>query len=810
MNDPINYTSQALNHMADNGIEPPTHIEFDGSLHRYGKDKVCWYVAFSDDPVTVTYGDWRQVGKHTWTAKSDNQLTPAGRQALRERIKQAQQKEQEAKAANYRDAASRAAKEYQAAQPASPDHQYLQKKGIRPPDGIRQTADEWLIAPVYDIAGNIQTLQYISPTGDKLFLKGGKTKGGFFTIGDVLKSDVILICEGMATAASLFEATGHTTIAAMNAGNLKPVSEALNNQHQTKRILICADKDTSGTGEKSAQATGYQYVLPDVETKGDFNDMAADKGLEAVKQRIDAALQQPPPEATRQTCTNRPEAYFTGKPKPLPDVIPVQRLTPEMMPEAMRGFVVDHANRSNVPLEFVAVPLLIIFTSLVGRACVMVPKAKDTSWEVVPVLWGVIIGPPGSNKTGSGKPGLEALNRLNNDAEEIYNKDFEKFECKLRTHDIAVKALEKQMDKLATKEFEGKGTFDQDHYTEKLQELRAEGPEPPKKKRYQINDPTVETVPKLLEGNPRGLLFYRDELSGWLASFNKPGREGDRAFYLECWSGNGSYTVDRITRKGSHVDGLCLSVLGNMTPGPITRLVKATRAGGLEADGLLQRLQLAVWPDMPKFEYIDAPEDQKVKQLVFDICSYLAGDIPGGWTDDSGTKKFQFDVDGQKVFEQWFTELGHRLNPDNGLSEEMTSHLSKYKSLMPTLSLMFHLIDMAGGKIGPGAIVGENYAVMACAWCEYLESHAKKIYGLGAGPDVISAKAILEKFRDGTLQDGCKPKDIYMNHWSHLSTKEETNAGLEVLQDHDWLFLERVQTGGRPSDVIRLNPAIEF
>jgi len=41
----------------------------------------------------------------------------------------------------------------------------------------------------------------------------------------------------------------------------------------------------------------------------------------------------------------------------------------------------------------------------------------------------------------------------------------------------------------------------------------------------------VEKLAELLNHHPNGLLLFRDELSGWLHTMDRPGHENDRAFY---------------------------------------------------------------------------------------------------------------------------------------------------------------------------------------------------------------------------------------------------------------------------------------
>jgi len=109
---------------------------------------------------------------------------------------------------------------------------------------------------------------------------------------------------------------------------------------------------------------------------------------------------------------------------------------------------------------------------------------------------------------------------------------------------------------------------------------------------------------EILNENPHGILLFRDELNGFFRTLERQGHEADRAFYLECWNGDNSFTYDRIGRGTLHIAGACLSILGSIQPGPLADIVRGLR--GIGDDGLLQRFQLAVWPDAsPEWQNID-------------------------------------------------------------------------------------------------------------------------------------------------------------------------------------------------------------
>ena len=116
--------------------------------------------------------------------------------------------------------------------------------------------------------------------------------------------------------------------------------------------------------------------------------------------------------------------------------------------------------------------------------------------------------------------------------------------------------------------------------------------EVPTRRRYMTNDCTVEKLGELLNENPNGLLQFRDELTGWLASMERERNQGDPKFYLECWTGKTAGTVDRIGRGTIDIPRHCLSVLGGIQTGPMRSYLHQTLEGGFNDDGLFQRFRI--------------------------------------------------------------------------------------------------------------------------------------------------------------------------------------------------------------------------
>ncbi|MQT71750.1 DUF3987 domain-containing protein, partial [Pseudomonas sp. FSL R10-0071] len=106
---------------------------------------------------------------------------------------------------------------------------------------------------------------------------------------------------------------------------------------------------------------------------------------------------------------------------------------------------------------------------------------------------------------------------------------------------------------------------DENAAQEELKRHSSENP-PPIQRRYIVNDATVEKLGELLNENPNGLAVERDELGGWLATMQSEDGSVARAFYLECFDGNGSFTYDRIGRGTIYIKSCCLSLIGGIQP----------------------------------------------------------------------------------------------------------------------------------------------------------------------------------------------------------------------------------------------------
>ena len=309
-----------------------------------------------------------------------------------------------------------------------------------------------------------------------------------------------------------------------------------------------------------------------------------------------------------------------------------------------------------------------------------------------------------------------------------------------------------------------------------------------------------------MENNPRGFLIHRDELTGWLKALEKQGHEQDRAFYLEAFNGTAkNQQIERVGRGTVIVPHFTISILGTIQPGPLAQLIRAASAAGTGADGFIARFQLLVYPDpLPTYKHVDRWPDTEAKNrafTIFEALDALTPEAAGAQCDDDDAPFLRFDAEAQEVFNDWLITLENRLPTLPALIQQ---HLAKYRSLMPSLALLFHLIAVADGTATAGA-VGAEAASMAADWCEFLEAHARRIYAMASDGATDGAELIAQRF--GQLSNPFTARDVQRKHWQGLSTIGDVDAALARLVDRGWLLSEAEETGGRPTELFTKHPA---
>jgi putative DNA primase/helicase len=827
---------ECLSEMATNELPFDGQLVSDGKIHRYSCDRKKnesdeFYAAFQGTSdkgnpyLNVFYGTWGG-GYKTFTYhsfKKDKSFTKTERESTNKESEVQKKRIDQEIAKEKEKGVVKAKKEWENAS-NSPNgaKAYLDGKmvGVHAVRfGVRSFNDgteeipvfndyDTILVPLKTIDGEFLAVQYIRADGIKRIT--GAKKGAFHQIGDITSDSVILVAEGYSTGVSAYEVIEEPTVIAVDCGNILPVVEALRKKYPKNRIIILGDDDIESEGnpgrtkaETAAKRFGCgaafptfpkDFILTDGKRPTDWNDLRVHFGVEEVRKQL-------------QSCQERSFQDAWGEIIPFADdLLPVPKFDPELLPCAFGSYVLDASERIQCPPEFVAIGLLVVFSSIIGAGCAIRPH-RIGDWPVIPNLWGAIIGVPSAKKSPALNVAMAPLAGL----EKIAESDFKESKASTEVDKQEMESRKKVFKTSLEKAIKDGREEEVESIKGKLILLEKESSSA-KCKRYKTNDTTVEKLQELLADNPRGLLQYNDELMGFLASLEKEGREGTRAFYLEAWNGwsKNRYQTDRIIR-GSISCNPCISVLGAIQPSKL-RIYLRTMLEGIGNDGFIQRFQLLVYPDpLKEWKLVDRHPDRAVIKQIEEMAALIAStdflSLGAKMEEDFPLPVFRFTSEAQTLFHEWLTRLENRLiKLGEGL---IPQHLSKYRSLVPSISLIFYLSRAAISEERSG--ISREDVEMAIKLSEFLEAHARRVYSMIDRRGIFAAKVLLEKICEGELKDGFTQRDVYRPQWSDLTNQPDVNDALSELVDRRYVVEEKIgptPEGGRPTIKYRIHPEI--
>lgn len=304
------------------------------------REKRGWYWLSTlsvdgESHIIGAYGIYQGADNGKQTVKLSREkrerLTPDQIEAQKARQREAQKRASAERQREADQAAERAAKAWKSAR-LDGFSEYLHRKQIAA-HGVRFTPAASVIVPMRDAHDSIRGLQFIHSAGHKriavigsgkeFWPRGLQMSGTWHLIGGPVRG-ILLIAEGYATGASLYEATGLPVAVVWSANNILPACLALKKKHRNARLLICADDDwvqkCAGCGqytpvttdtcqccgephrkqnagvvsaEAAALAINGAWIKPQfperpTDAKGptDFNDLHCLVGLSAVEMQI--------------------------------------------------------------------------------------------------------------------------------------------------------------------------------------------------------------------------------------------------------------------------------------------------------------------------------------------------------------------------------------------------------------------------------------------------------------------------------------------------------------------------------------------
>jgi hypothetical protein len=359
-----------------------------------------------------------------------------------------------------------------------------------------------------------------------------------------------------------------------------------------------------------------------------------------------------------------------------PDEFPL-----EVLPEPVLVFVIEAADALNVDPALVAGPCLATLAGCVGnRRRILI---KPGAWCEPCILWIATVMRSGGRKTPSNATVLEHLQEL--EAEEIEEE----------------KARQAEYE---TKMNEWNAAKDRD-------DDPPEKPEPAR--RLLVSDITTEGLLLVHAGAPRGLLLHRDELGGWLRSYNqyKNGKGADAQTWCEMHQGKPAL----IDRKGSatlSVPRAAVSIVGGIQP----EFLRIALSGEHMFDGIASRILFVAPPERVK-KWSEARIHDQVREEWNGLLDELlalrldkeANPIDLPMTDEA-----------KEVWISYYNEHAQREAEETG---PMRSALAKLEAATARLALVVQLAnDPQSAQVGADAM---RAGIALSGW---FEGQARRVY----------------------------------------------------------------------------------
>jgi len=377
-----------------------------------------------------------------------------------------------------------------------------------------------------------------------------------------------------------------------------------------------------------------------------------------------------------------------GIPAPSEPTLPLNAL-----PEPIREMVEGISGALGADPALALLPLLTALGAAIGTTRAVRPTED---WTAYPFLWTAPITDAGGSKTPSKKPVSEILNRRERARLEAFYEAFDAFE------------------------------EDEENFRKARKSQEGERPERPIKPLPPCtfaSDITLESLALKLQGNPKGIILWVEELNDL---FNIPSRYssggGDVSRFNALYDGVSirvSRKTGEIRERDLFLKKPFIAISGGIQPGVLARVV---RPEFLES-GFLQRFILVkVESKLTLFQNRSVPQQTKAKmQRLFDILfEFQHADV------DLNPIVYRLSEGALRLFESWVNYLERLRHHEK--DTHLKSALSKQKELALRILVIFHTVHCARFSLSPSKAIDSCLMAKAIVLTQWLVSEWDKVY----------------------------------------------------------------------------------
>jgi hypothetical protein len=529
------------------------------------------------------------------------------------------------------------------------------------------------------------------------------------------------------------------TTCAMGAGKWWP---EYSEHFRGRSVYIVPDNDKPGREHAQQVALSLHGIaknikvveLPGVPEKGDLSDWLDQGHTKAeLGELVKAATEWRPSPGDKQ-----PQAAEPKKPEP-PPYVPFPT---DALPQVVADFIHEGAAALGCDESYIALPLLTALASAVGNSrCIRLKR----TWCEPAMIWAVVVGESGTLKSPAHDLAIKPIHRVQNTALKQYGDEVENYNRDKALYDADLAEWKKSGRK--------KG------------EPPPDPPAEPVAVRYLVSDCTVEALAVLLEQRPRGLLVARDELSGWVNSFDayKSCRGADVAHWLSMHRA-GPLTVDRKSgRRTIHVPRASVCIAGGVQPKAlVAALVGRYQAGGVDEamekpdkehfdNGLAARLLFAMPPRRPKRWTEDELPWQTETALETLVGRLLALDMPEDENGQAQPRDIPLSLQRKQA---WIGFYNAHACEQAEMAGDLAAAWSKLEGYAARFALLVHLVRSESGDqtlVDAGAVDEQSIAA-GVKLSRWFGDEAARVYaeigGDAESPEAREQRELVRIIRD--------------------------------------------------------------
>ena len=471
--------------------------------------------------------------------------------------------------------------------------------------------------------------------------------------------------------------------------------------------------------------------------------------------------------------------------------IEAARFPLEVFGDDWADWISKTAKGAGSPVDYVAAGLIGGSSVLIGSSCLASPWK---SWKEPAILWSCLVGNPSSGKTPGLSSPLDLLKKLDGEINAGFDEEIDEYDRRLQEAKIATDLWKADV-KIALK----KGV------PSPPKPEKAHEPEPPIRRRLIANDATVEIIAPIVQKNPKGILYFRDELAGWLEGMNqyKGKGGGDRAFWLEAYNGN-SFTVDRVkfgVNKPIHVPSLFVPVIGGIQPQRLNRALLNDTDDGLSARFLY------LWPNAepPVTPQVFADDDlaldalRKLQRLSIEIDEY----------DQPVPTIIPLSESALPHFEEFRKDVFQSEKAASGL---YLSYMGKNPGRVLRLALNLEMLWYAASNQEQHPKTISERAIL-CAQglvTDYFDPMALRAFANAALPLEVCNAMTIAKWIIDIKPEIVNSREILRTSFPGIDCAEDVQDALDELQGAGWIVRDPdgQNTGGRPRNDWLVNPKL--